>query len=145
MAGVVESASIVGSTFNGGPVVTTTGGGSTPNVPMTLTGNARATLVLLGLQADWFPKPTDGWHVGAAVGFGGVALTDDAGQATAGFSVAGSVFGGYQWWIGRSWSLGISAFVSAAPSLTMADKHGNDTGYQLTPFAGGVQLTLLYY
>lgn len=143
VAGVAEGASITGVKFTGGPAVMVTVAPHTqpPNIP----GNARASMFLLGALADWFPVPTGGWHVGLALGLGGDTVTDDAGRTMNGASVTGSVFGGYQWWLGSNWSLGISGIVSIAPPLTMRDPDGNDVGYQMMPLSGGVQFLLLYY
>jgi hypothetical protein len=102
-------------------------------------------MFLLGVLADWFPMPTRGWHVGAALGLGGDTVTDDAGRTMNGASVTGSVFGGYQWWLGSNWSLGIEGTVSVAPQLTMHDADGKDTGYQMMPLSAGAQFLLLYY
>jgi hypothetical protein len=146
IAGMIEGSQTTGNTFNGGPVVTATSMvGNVPTMAMTLKGNARATLGMLGVMVDWFPVASGPWHVGGAVGVGGASLTDDAGKTIGGASVAGSVFGGYQWWLGPSWSLGISAVVMGAPSLKMVDSKGNDTGYGLVPLSAGIQFLLLYY
>jgi hypothetical protein len=112
---------------------------------MTLQGNAHATSVLLGVLADWFPAATGGWHVGGAFGLGGAGVTDDANRAIGGVSVGGEVFGGYQWWLGPSWSLGISGLMTIAPRLNMTDSNANDTGYHMVPLSAGLQGLLLYY
>jgi hypothetical protein len=145
IAGVLGWTTTAGDTFHGGPMVSvmTTGAVQTPVT--TLKGNASAATFLFGVLADWFPLPTGGWHVGGALGLGGATVTDDAHNMIGGSSVAGSVFGGYQWWLGPSWSLGISAFVTIAPSVDMSDWNGNDTGYHMMPLSAGLQGRLLYY
>ena len=159
IAGVIGSTTTSG-TFNGGPTVvsvtTMTGGVQRTLMPPPNggKGNARASSFLLGVLGDWFPVPTGGWHVGGAVGLGGASVTDDTNNTIAGASVAGSVFGGYQWWLGSSWSLGLSGFLSVAPSLDMKEptmpnappgSTNNDSGYHMMPLSAGLQGVLLYY
>ena len=146
IAFVTGGATLIASTFKGGPAVTATSMvGNVQGMPMPITGNARASSFLLGVRADWFPVASGPWHVGADIDFGGVSVTDDAGKTITGFSVAGSILGGYQWWIGPGWSIGIAAVVSAAPSLKMVDSHNSDTGYGLAPVFVGIESPILYY
>jgi hypothetical protein len=147
VAGVIEGDIAVGNTFSGGPIViaTTQVGNAPPSMQMPLKGNARSSSYLVGVLADWFPVPSGGWHVGAGVGAGGAAITDDAGKVIAGISVGGSVFGGYQWWLGGNWSFGISGIVTGTPTLNMTDSRGNDTGYKMVPLFVGAQGVILYY
>jgi len=88
-----------------------------------------ATQIVLGFLLDWYPNPTGGWHAGALLGLGGPTLSNDS-IDWSGAVVAGSVFGGYDWWIGPQWSLGASLAVSVTPSTTLEDS-GRDTGLQL--------------
>ncbi len=103
IAGVLRAATKTG-TFNGGPTVTATTtrvvNGVSVTSPSTLSGRAQASIFMIGVQADWFPRPEDGWHVGAGIGLGGESITDDAGGTNSAASVSGSLFGGYEWWIG---------------------------------------------
>jgi hypothetical protein len=146
IAGFIGETSTGGDTFHGGPMVfVTTPTGVVQNQAMALKGNAHAILGLIGVLADWFPAPTGGWHLGGALGLGGASVTDDANNIIGGSSVVGSVFGGYQWWLGPSWSLGISGLVTMAPRLNMTDFNGNDTGYHMMPLSVGLQGLLLYY
>jgi hypothetical protein len=146
IAFVAGGATRIASEFKGGPVVTATSTvGNVQGPPMALTGNARTSTFLLGLRADWFPVATGPWHVGLDVGLGGVSVTDDAGKTISGVSVAGSIFGGYQGWLGPGWSLGIAGVVSAAPSLNMVDSSNKDTGYSLAPVFLGVEFPIVYY
>jgi hypothetical protein len=136
-------------TFKGGPVITATtttyvNGAPTTNHP-TLSGHAQAQNVELGAFLDWYPNPEKGWHVGGSVGLGGIAVTDDAGERSTAGGVAGSVFGGYQWWVGPSWSIGMAGVVSVAGASHLDDSDQNDTGYKLTPFGVGLETEVLYY
>jgi hypothetical protein len=139
-------------TFNGGPVITDAkatyyvNGTPTPT-NLTLTGNSRISAGELGAMLDWYPNPEKGWHVGGSVGLELMTLTDDAGtQSTAG-GVGGSIYGGYQWWLGPSWSLGLAAVLSGAGvgHLDDSSQNQNNTGYKLTPFGFGLESQLLYY
>jgi hypothetical protein len=138
-------------TFDGGPPITATTtyyqNGMPTKTTLTLSGHTQIATVELGAMLDWFPNPEKGWHVGGSVGLCGMSLVDDAGtQSTAG-GVGGSIFGGYQWWLGPSWSLGLSAVLSIAGVSHLDDtsQNQNDTGYKLTPFAFGLGTQLLYY
>lgn len=83
---------------------------------------ASATASMLGAFADWYPDPTAGLHVMGAIGFGGAIYQANAG----GTDIKGSGFaamlgGGYEWWIGKQWSLGAIARVMATvPSVSPA-------------------------
>jgi hypothetical protein len=144
-----------GGTFNGGPTITATTTYFANGVPSTtqhtLSGNAHVTSVEIGAFLDWYPNPEKGWHVGASVGLGGTVLTDDAGTKSQSGAVAGSLFGGYQWWLGPGWSLGINGVVSAATMGRLdsndqsTDSTQTDTGYKLMPLGVGIESELLYY
>lgn len=149
VAFVIRSATRSGSTFVGGPQLTATTTtvvqGQSTQTTSTLEGHASAGLFLLGGQVDWYPVATGGWHVGASLGLGGAGVTDDAANAMAGGSVAASLFGGHQWWLGPSWSLGIAGVIIGAPRLTMTDSNQQDTGYRFMPLSVGIESELLYY
>jgi hypothetical protein len=136
-------------TFDGGPTITAlrthSVNGISQTDPLTLSGNAKAESLELGAFVDWFPNPEKGWHVGASVGLGGMSMTDDSGARSVSAGVAGSIFGGHQWWLGPAWSLGISAVISAGSAGKLDDSDQNDTGYKMRPVAIGVMSDLLYY
>ena len=137
------------ATFEGGPPITATttyyANGTPTKTTLTLSGHAHVATVEIGVMLDWFPNPEKGWHVGGSVGLVGMSLSDDAAtQSTAG-GVGGSIFGGYQWWLGPSWSLGLGGVLSIAGVSHLDDSNQNDVGYKLTPFGIGLQSQLLYY
>jgi len=148
IAGVFRGVSRTG-TFDGGPTITATTSSVSNGVAVTststLSGRAQASSFMLGVQADWFIRPEDGWHVGAGVGLGGLTITDDAGGTKSATSVSGTLFGGYQWWIGPRWSMGLQAVVLAAPRMKLSDSGGSDTGYRMTPISFGIEANILYY
>jgi hypothetical protein len=149
LGGVIRAWTARG-TFDGGPVITdakTTyyvNGTPTPT-KLTLTGNSRINTGELGAMLDWYPNPEKGWHVGGSVGLDVMTLTDDAGTQTTAGGVGGSIFGGYQFWLGPSWSLGLAAVMSMAGVSHLDDSNQNNTGYKLTPFGFGLESQLLYY
>jgi len=147
---VADSAGLASpGTFNGGTQVVATSktvvNGQTTTSTGPLTGHSTARMALLGAGVDWYPEPAGGWHAGAAVGLGTLSVVDDAGNTMAGLSVGASLFGGYQFWLGGSWSLGVSGFLTGAPSMKLSDSNQNDLGYRLMPLSGGIQSVLLYY
>ena len=78
--------------------------------------------LLMGPALGWYPNPNGGLHFGGTLGLGIVVGTlpesapgrligiERVGGAGFGFSLVG----GYDWWLAREWSLGISARLSAA-------------------------------
>jgi hypothetical protein len=148
LGGVAREWSTTG-TFNGGPTITASttyfvNGVATPT-HLTLSGNAHAQSIELGAFLDWYPNPEKGWHLGASVGLGSMSMTDDAGTRSMSSAVAGSIFGGYQWWLGPAWSLGLTGVLSASSAGRFDDSNQNDTGYRLTPLGVGLVTQLLYY
>ena len=103
---------------------------------------------MIGVLIDWYPQPMGGWHTGLATGLGAVALTNSADDRNAGgLNLGGSVFGGYDWRLGRAWSLGLQLTASGATTTKLKEDNDarTDTGYRLTPLAIGVQASLLYF
>jgi hypothetical protein len=97
IGGFLNGASAIGpsATFNG----------TTVNF-----GTTDLTLVTLGPYIDYYPNPRKGFHILGTLGFarltasyndGGFAASDSA----TGFTVGGGI--GYDWWVGRDWSIGI--------------------------------------
>jgi hypothetical protein len=118
--------------FTGGP----------PEAP----GNATASVgQILGVFVDWFPAPTDGWHVGSQLGLGVTTVTDSSLKETSALAFAGSIFGGYDWWIGPQWSLGLLMSLSTASSEALTDGGGNQTGYVLAPLALAIEGSILWH
>jgi hypothetical protein len=111
----------------------------------------------LGVFVDWYPVPTDGWHVGSQLGLGVTGVTDSLMRNSSAPELAGSIFGGYDWWIGPQWSLGVLMSLSTASSGTMtcaqqgsgacgqAASSGDQTGYSFTPLAFGLEASLLWH
>ena len=129
----------------GGGLQIADGVGKFKGAPVDATGNARATLVqLLGVLVDWFPSPTEGWHIGSQVGLGGIAVTDSLRDSSS-VAFTGSLFGGYDWWIGPEWSLGMLLSLSSGTSEALKQSNGDATGYSFTPLAFGVEATILWH
>jgi hypothetical protein len=134
--------------FSGGPFAQATVTATTPAgvVQKTASINATASLAELGVLADWFPDPTGGWHAGAGAALGLTSVTNQAdGSVFAGAGFAGSLFGGYDFWVGRAWSLGLALEASVATSTSLNNTDNKGTGYRLTPMTLGIETSLLYY
>lgn len=74
--------------------------------------NGSFGVVALGPFVDWFPDEHRGLHFGAMAGLGVIGLHDAGGVRHAG--VAGSLWGGYDFWIADQWSFGLEARALAA-------------------------------
>jgi len=150
--GLVLAGTLSGSAYNaefeGGPLehATVTAKGRT----RAASNNAQGGFGMIGVLIDWYPKPTGGWHTGFATGLGAIALSNSADDSElAGVNFAGSVFGGYDWALGRNWALGLQLTASGGTSSKLQtdldSDHTHDSGYRLAPFSIGVQASLLYF
>ena len=107
---------LIGGTLGSGFVL---GGGfvgqdiQDPEVTVDLAGAGSASgvasnetlgVVALGLFGDWFPDPEGGAHVGALIGIGALGLQGDNDEASTG--AGASLWAGYDFWVGKQWSLG---------------------------------------
>ncbi len=130
--------------------------GGTPIPGLVLGGDARLaqsglTLVSsLGAFTDWYPAPRGGWHIGMgvdAVLFNDpVQLYAPAGaQVASGWAPGGALFGGYDWWILRQWSVGLVALLSATPLVVLRDSNNDDTGYHLMPLVLSLSVSGLFH
>jgi hypothetical protein len=105
-------------------------------------GYATVSFVQLGVLADWYPHPGGGWHTGAALAIGSLSLRDSYVADSLGAAFAGRIFGGYDWWIGPQWSLGLMAVISACTSTSLKDDDGNATGYRFHALSVGIAYAL---
>jgi hypothetical protein len=143
LAGTIQSAS-VGNTFKGGRFddAEITVGDQTVDASDT----ALAATSVMGLLVDWYPSPARGWHAGLSVGFGAAMLTNHADDSSSsGMGMGGSVFGGYDWWVGRDWSLGLSVLASGTTKATLKDSDGESTGYKMQSLFVGLQSAITYF
>jgi len=104
--------------------------------------DASMARAMLGVLVDWYPRADDGWHVGAAIGFAGITLTDASIADAAGAAFSAKLFGGYDWWIGSQWSLGLAALFAATPSTTLRDRDGDRNGYRFYTLSAGLAWSL---
>lgn len=104
--------------------------------------DATMARAMLGVLVDWFPQVHDGWHVGAALGFAGITLSDAALADSVSAAFSAKLFGGYDWWIGPEWSLGVSALFSATPSAALIDRDGDKNGYRFYTLSAGLAWSL---
>jgi hypothetical protein len=119
--------------------------GDFAGAPPGATGRATTVEPVVGALVDWYPVPEDGWHLGGSLGFGGVGLTDSTGFNSNGYSLGVAALGGYDWWIGPQWSIGVMSFVTAATTASTEDGHQNATGYRFTPATIGIEASLLFH
>jgi hypothetical protein len=146
LAGTLQGSGLEAK-FKGGPLedATLTVNSTTRSASRKATGG----FGMLGALVDWYPNPRGGWHAGLSTGVGVIALKQSADDRTlAGLDFAGSLFGGYDWAIGREWSLGLQLTASGGTQakLKEGDSDSNhDTGYRLTPLSIGVQASVLYF
>jgi hypothetical protein len=62
---------------------------------------------LVGPFIDFYPNPREGFHVGAALGIAGTVTSDEnQDERVSAFGGGGSAWVGYEFWIGKQWSLG---------------------------------------
>jgi hypothetical protein len=94
-----------------------------------------------GVLVDWFPDPAHGWHVGGAMGLGFIGYATSDGTAR-GFSVGGSVLGGYDFWLAPQWSVGVLVVATAGPTMSMHDTGPRDPS-ELMPAAIAIEASVL--
>ena len=135
--GTVAKGFVVGGTFEAGSSSGQIHGGKFDGADIS------SALVLIGPFVDWYPDPTDGWHVGAKIGIG-VSGVSNTNISLGGFDALGGVFGGYDWWIGPQWSLGLQlAFMTGTTArLNDSNSDGKDSGYRVTPSSMVLSWTL---
>jgi hypothetical protein len=106
---------------SGGATWVAVNGAGVPSADKT---SASVTLSMIGPFVDWYFWPTDGWHAEAAPCFASLTVNrqNDPKTFASGSGFGFVVGGGYEWWIGEQWSLGVLARVQVAfPSVTGED------------------------
>jgi hypothetical protein len=89
-------------------------------------GQTNVTLGIVGPFVDGFPDPKGGWHLGGAAGLA-VNSVEDVGSGTfIGFGGAG--WGGYDFWAGDEWSVGLMARVMATRTWSSEDDATGNSG-----------------
>jgi len=103
-------------------------------------------IVQLGVLADWYPVSDSGWHAGVSFALSGWGTgPSESSQSLGGTSSGGSLFGGYDWWIGKRWSLGLMAVIGTVGRSSLQDSNGNDAGYSMMPLFFSVEGSLLFF
>lgn len=78
----------------------------------------------LGPFVDWYPNDRGGLHFGTMVGFAILGLSNGSGKSSSG--IAGSLWGGHDFWIGEQWSLGSELrVVGVSAKRDIADLQGS--------------------
>ena len=81
------------------------------------------TLLQIGPYIDYYPNPHKGFHIMGTIGFARLIARYDDGNFNAsdsgnGFALGGGI--GYDWWVGREWTVGIlGRFTFASTSRTL--------------------------
>jgi hypothetical protein len=89
-------------------------------------------VVVLGPFVDWFFDENEGFHAGAVIGIGSIGLRDENDDASTG--LGGSLFVGYDFWVGKQWSVGVEGralFVSADREFGDSTFEDRARGFQL--------------
>lgn len=73
-------------------------------------GEGAMSTGLVGIFLDWFPQESGGLHFGSMLGFALLGLEDGN------TGVAGSFWGGYDFWVSSEWSLGLEARLAVSRS-----------------------------
>ncbi len=103
---------------------------------------------VLGVSVDWFPNPRDGFHLGGTLGAGWKSGYDRNGYAVHASSRAGGALAistGYDWWIGREWSIGFLARVVGADLRGDETVGGSSRTLNDRGVAGSMLLSMLYH
>jgi hypothetical protein len=104
----------------------------------TVAGTQRlVTVVTYGLLVDWFPDPRAGWHFGGAAGLGFLGYGD-----ARGYSVGGSLFAGYDFWVAAQWAIGALVAATSTPRMSMQNGGAGDPPAMM-PAAIAIEATVL--
>jgi hypothetical protein len=144
LAGTLQ-ASTVTAKFKGGPFENKSI--SLDDQAIDATPKADVVFSQIGLLVDWYPEPSSGWHLGASGGWGLISLLNRADDSTlVGTSVGGTVFGGYDWFIAKEWSMGFSLIASGVtPASLKETEEGADARYRLRAVSVGLGGSILYF
>ncbi len=107
-------------------------------------GAAWGSLVEFAFLVDWYPDPRKGWHVGGAIGAGDIEV-QGSNSTILGGALTGSILGGYDWWLGPEWSLGLLLVATGGSKATLDDSSGVDTGYRLGGRSIAVEASILFH
>jgi len=146
IAGMLQATQLTAK-FNGGPYVGTSAT-TADGRKFDVSNQATASAMGFGLLLDWYPNPSGGWHAGLAGGLGVIAVQNLADNSQmAGGGLTGRLFGGYDFAIGKAWSLGLGLSLSAVTSskLKDADDTTIDTGYRLKSVSVGFDASILFF
>lgn len=110
-------------------------------------GSGESSSALLGAFVDAYPNPRRGEHFGGALALGTVS-TKVSGRPEIkdyqGGGVGFLVFGGYDFWIARTWSLGGLLRLSGLATRNTTDIDGQRVERQATSYAASLAISLLY-
>ncbi|MFZ5894094.1 MAG: hypothetical protein ACOY0T_23740 [Myxococcota bacterium] len=102
---------------------------------------------LIGAFVDAYPNARRGEHFGGALALGGVSASLSGRPDVKDYQGGGIgflVFGGYDFWIGRSWSLGGLLKLGGLATRMSSNIEGQKVEKQATSYAASLSVTLLY-
>jgi hypothetical protein len=108
-------------------------------------GYATASVLDLDLLIDWYPNARRGWHVGGMLGIGALSVTDAYIPDSTGLAFNAGLFGGYDWWIGPQWSLGLMVLTAGTTSASLTDKNKVDTGYSFNALSAQLGAVITFH
>lgn len=116
----------------------------------TLSGAASSgssSSTLLGAFIDAYPNPRRGEHFGGALALGGVSASLKGRPEIKDYQGGGVgflVFGGYDFWIAKTWSLGGVLKLGGLATRSSSDIDGQKVERQAMSYSGSLSVTLLY-
>jgi len=122
---------------------------SQPSATGLPTNLAQVSTAQLAPFVDWYPDKYRGWHVGGSLGLGLTSVSFTQGATSwVGASVGGGVFGGYDFWIGPEWSIGLQGALSFTTAAKLQEQQSGSsvsTGYTVGSFGGTIGVALVYH
>lgn len=109
--------------------------------------SAESGSVLLGAFVDAYPNPRRGEHFGGALALASVNAKVSGREELKDYQGVGAgflVFGGYDFWIGKAWSLGGLVKLSGVATRSSTSVDGQKVERQATSYAASLAITLLY-
>ena len=109
-----------------------------------------ATFSTIGPFVDWYPNPRDGWHLTGMLGLSRFVFprgtqfnTQNTVSDTSDVGGALMIGGGYEFWIGRQWSLGLLGRLQVAAASV--DNLGNGGTSRITAFEPALLGNVTYH
>lgn len=104
-------------------------------------------MFLVGPFIDWYPDLHGGFHLGGAIGWAGVVITDDSEEENLAESAGGGagLFVGYDWFVADEWSLGVLGRFTAASTTGDRNETQDNIDVTVRTQAFSVEFTALFH